>query len=343
MRVSDFDYELPAERIAQTPAEPRDSARLLVLHRSDGTIEHRHFRDLPDYLEEGDLIVANDSRVIPARLLGRKAETSGAIEVLLLRPRDERAWETLVRGRVRSGTHLVFATRRGEALRADVESLLPNGGRLVRFERPIEPHLPDLGQVPLPPYISKPLEDPERYQTVYARVAGSAAAPTAGLHFTPSLIGHLEDRGCGFAFVTLHIGLDTFRPVEVERTEDHTMYSEWCELPATTAAAVNAAQREGRRVVAVGTTSVRVLETGVARASDDDTVAPYSGWTDLFIAPGYNFQAVAALITNFHFPRSTLLMLVAAFAGKESVDQAYAEAMDGDYRFYSFGDAMLIL
>lgn len=364
MRTSDFDYELPPERIAQEPAEPRDSTRLLVLDRSTGAISHRCFRELSLLLSAGDLVVANDTRVIPARLRGRKSATGGGVEVLLLRPRDEVTWEVLVRGHVRPGSGLCFDLPDGVTLQAVVRELLPDGGRVVAFDQPVEPHLADAGAIPLPPYIRRPLPDDERYQTVYSRVAGSAASPTAGLHFTPRLIAALEQRGIRFAFVTLHIGLDTFRPVETELIDDHPIHSEWCELPPDTVTAINTARRAGGRVVAVGTTTVRVLETGAQQATrkletdaqlvervpaigaqpagTSQALARFAGWTDLYIKPGFHFQVVDALITNFHFPRSTLLMLVSAFAGKDQIDTAYAAALAGDYRFYSFGDAMLI-
>ena len=335
VRTSDFDYDLPPDRIAQTPVEPRDSARLMVVERGGRELSHHHFRELPMLLEPGDLLVANDSRVIPARLHGHKAATGGAVELLLLRPEDSSTWQCLVRGRVRVGTILSF--RKGnETLSAEVVELRASGVRRIRFERPVAPLLGQLGEVPLPPYIHEPLSDAERYQTVYARVAGSAAAPTAGLHFTPLLIERLTARGVRFAFVTLHVGLDTFRPVEVEDISEHKIHREWASVPETTLEQVAAARARGGRVVAVGTTSVRALES----VRD---LQPFEGWTDVFITPGFEFQLVDAMITNFHLPRSTLLMLVAAFAGKETMDRAYHEAIRGDYRFYSFGDAMLIL
>jgi S-adenosylmethionine:tRNA ribosyltransferase-isomerase len=345
MKVADFDYALPPEMIAQHPVEPRDASRLLVLDRDSGQVVHAHFRDLPHYLQAGDLLVANDSRVIRARLYGRK-RTGGRVEVLLLRPLDADHWEALVGGqRIREGTELVLGRSpeddsAGEAgLRARVEEVREDGTRVLSFSTIVEPLLERLGAVPLPPYIHEPLADPERYQTIYARVTGSAAAPTAGLHFTPALIARLRAHGVAFAFVTLHIGLDTFRPVEVEDTADHTMHSEWCEVPAGVAAAVEETRRTGRRVVAVGTTAVRALET----AAQQGPGRPYTGWTRLFITPGTRFRVVDTLLTNFHLPRSTLLMLVSAFAGRERILQAYREAIACGYRFYSFGDAMLIL
>jgi S-adenosylmethionine:tRNA ribosyltransferase-isomerase len=323
--------------IAQHPLEPRDASRLLVLHRDGGEVEHAHFLDLPGYLSPGDLLVANDTRVIRARLAGRK-RTGGRVEVLLLRSLGGRRWEALVGGqRIRKGAQLAFGGEAG--LFARVEELQSDGVRVLAFSEEVEPLLDTLGLVPLPPYIHEPLADAERYQTVYARVAGSAAAPTAGLHFTQGLIAALQRQGVRFAFVTLHIGLDTFRPVEVEEVAAHPMHAEWAEVPAEVAAAVQETRQAGRRVVAVGTTAVRALET----AAQGGEVAPFCGWTRLFIYPGYRFRAVDTLITNFHLPRSTLLMLVSAFAGQEAIRRAYREAMAQGYRFYSFGDAMLIL
>ena len=373
MQTSDFDYLLPPERIAQTPAEPRDSARLLVLPRTDGPVAHRRFTDILSYLQPGDLLVANESRVLPARLFGQKSDTGGRVEALLLRPAagpgdpagapasaspDKRTWEALVKpGRsIRIGTRLVFsaAARQGRAgppagavLEAEVVGRTEIGARLLRFADPPEPWLEKVGVLPLPPYIHTPLADPERYQTVYSRTPGSAAAPTAGLHFTPRLLAALREHGVGWATVTLHVGLDTFRPVQEDDPTTHPMHQEWYELTAATAAAINATRAAGRRVVVVGTTTVRVLET-VARAqglgdSPDAVLAPAAGWTGIFIYPGFRFRLTDALITNFHLPRSTLVMLVSAFAGRERILAAYAEAIREGYRFYSFGDAMLIL
>ena len=361
MKTAQFDYELATEMIAQTPIEPRDASRLLVLERRSGEINHRHFRDIGDYLRAGDLLVANDSRVLPARLQGRKT-TGGNVEIFLLKRLGERLWEALVRGRrLRPGTRIEIQNPKLKAqithyalrithspLWATIVAETPDGGRVVEFDRPVEPLLDELGLVPLPPYIHEPLSDPERYQTVYARVQGSVAAPTAGLHFTPGLIDRLLAQGVRFAFVTLHVGLDTFRPVKTEHVEDHPMHSEWAELPAETAAAIHQTRMQGGRVVAVGTTVVRVLETAAGLPEtnlEPETwnLQPFRAWTDLFITPGYHFRLVDALITNFHLPRSTLLMLVAAFVGKPLLDRAYQEAIAQGYRFYSFGDAMLIL
>lgn len=341
MRTADFDYDLPADRIAQTPAEPRDSARLLVLHRASGAIEHRQFRDIGQYLAPGDRLVANRSRVIPARLRGRKA-SGGAVEVLLLHPlADAECWECLIRGRVRPGTRLSFGDAGAVEDGATVVSVAADGVRVIRFDEALAPLLERRGELPLPPYIKAPLADPSRYQTVYAEAPGSAAAPTAGLHFTPELIADLAACGIDWSTVTLHIGLDTFRPVETEAIADHQIHREWAVLDAATAEAIRTTRRAGGRAVAVGTTSVRVLET--AARQPDGELQPFAGWTDLFITPGFAFRAVDALVTNFHLPRSSLLMLVAAFAGKDRIDRAYAEAIREGYRFYSFGDAMLIV
>jgi len=354
LRTSDFDYELPSELIAQTPIEPRDASRLLVLRRSDGHIEHRHFRDIATYLRPGDLLVANESRVIRARLFGHKVPTGGKVEMLLLTRRDERTWEVLLKPgrRVQPGATIAIdvpptgldSASRSPDVYAEVIEVTAGGGRALTFSVPVEPLLERIGVVPLPPYIHAPLQDPERYQTVYARVRGSVAAPTAGLHFTPQLLQSLQESGVEFAFVTLHIHMDTFRPVQEEDVEAHRMYSEYCELPAVTCDRINGARAEGRRVIAVGTTSVRVLETAGKRLGiADEPLQPYAGPTDLFIYPGFPFRVVQTLITNFHLPRSSLLLLVAAFAGKEHMDRAYQEAIHECYRFYSFGDAMFIV
>jgi S-adenosylmethionine:tRNA ribosyltransferase-isomerase len=375
MRTSLFDYDLPPELVAQTPIEPRDASRLLVVHRASGAIEHRTFREIGEYLRPGDLLVLNQTRVIPARLTGRKAGTGGRVELLLLRRRDDGSWEALAGGKgLRPGTVVELAasdkrqatsskqqagndepeaqsSQRPAAatIRAEIVAETEAGGRVVRFERPIEPLLGELGEVPLPPYIHEPLANPERYQTVYARVEGSAAAPTAGLHFTPELLLELRRMGVDLAFVTLHIGLDTFRPVKEDEVEAHRIHTEWLELAAPAAEQINRARLEGRRVIAVGTTAVRALESaadsacGEGKACGWRTVAAYSGPTDLYIYPGYRFRVVEAMITNFHLPRSTLLMLVSAFAGRELILRAYEEAVRQRYRFFSFGDAMLLL
>ncbi len=356
MKTSDFDYALPTELIAQTPIEPRDASRLLVLFREDGRIEHRHFRDIGEYVRPGDLMVANQSRVMRARLFGHKIPTGGQVEMLLLKRIDERDWEVLLKPgrRVQPGVRVAIdpppqaAQADHGAVPAGIEAEIVErteaGGRVVRFSAPIEPLLDRIGAIPLPPYIHTPLADPERYQTVYADAHGSVAAPTAGLHFTPELMQRLRAQGTAFAFVTLHVSMDTFRPVQTERLEAHRMYSEYCELGARTSAAIQSARHVGGRIIAVGTTSVRTLESAALRAGPGSLDVPaFSGTTDLFIYPGFHFRAVQALITNFHLPRSSLLMLVAALVGKDLLDRAYREAIQERYRFYSFGDAMLIL
>ena len=371
-RISDFDYILPRALIAQTPIEPRDASRLLVLNRSNGTIEHRHFRDIGAYLRPGDLLIANQSRVLPARLLGHRAETGGAVEVLLLAERPDLGpdhWETLVRPgrRLREGSRIVFGdengTKQAVTLYAEILQRTEAEGRIVRFwvedvESPaaaqghdelrhyisVRELIEQVGRMPLPPYIHETLADPERYQTVYARITGSAAAPTAGLHFTPHLLEQLRWQGVRIGFVTLHVGLDTFRPIESEDIREHKMHSEAIDLDAPTAELINETRRAGGRVVAVGTTAVRVLESVAGFYKErKGRIEPYHGATRLFITPGYRFQVVDAMITNFHLPRSTLLLLVSAFAGKALIERAYQEAIRERYRFYSFGDAMLIL
>ncbi len=345
VRTSDFDYQLPPEKIAQQPLAHRDASRLLVLHRCSDEMEHVHISDLPRYLQAGDLLVCNESRVLPARLYGRKQQSGGKVEVLLLRRLESRRWEALVGGqRIRAGLDLVLGRPQGPTLRARVEEVHADGRRVLSFSQELEPLLGVLGATPLPPYIHEPLRDPERYQTVYARVPGSVAAPTAGLHFTPRLMAQLQQRGVRLAFVVLHIGLDTFRPVEVEEVEKHPIHAEWCQVPAEVAAAVQETRRAARRVVAVGTTVVRALETAAqAGEATGESIVPFAGWSHLFIYPGYRFRLVDVLLTNFHLPRSSLLMLVSAFAGRETILRAYEEAVVRDYRFYSFGDAMLIL
>ena len=339
MKTSDFLYDLPEELIAQTPLPQRDASRLLVLDRTSGEIEHRRFHDLPEYLLPGDCLILNDSRVIPARLFGVRP-SGGAVEVVLLRELDGGRWECLSRpGRkMREGTEVSFGD--GE-LTAVVERVLPDGNRVLRFryEGIFLEHLERLGRMPLPPYIKVQLEDPERYQTVYAREPGSAAAPTAGLHFTKELLSGIGEKGVDVRFVTLHVGLGTFRPVKAENVEEHEMHSEFCTVPEDTAAAIRAARARGGRVIAVGTTSCRTLESF---ARPDGTVDAGSRWTTLFIYPGYQFRCVDALVTNFHLPGSTLVMLVSALAGRENILHAYSVAVENRYRFFSFGDAMFI-
>ncbi len=339
MRTADFEYELPADRIAQQPVEPRDSSRLLVMDRKAGTLSHRSFHDLPELLRPGDLIVVNVTRVLPARLLVRKGGSRGKVELLLIRRVEAQVWETLVGGkRIRPGVRLDLPD--GSA--AEVLEDLGGPRRLIRFDRPVTPRLAHLGETPLPPYIHQAPVDPERYQTVYGRVAGSVAAPTAGLHFTSELIARLRTMGAAWAEVTLHVGLDTFAPVEEEDPRQHPIHSEWCQVGEETVAVVRRARREGGRIVAVGTTTVRALETAAIRATPEDILSPFDGPTWLFITPGFTFRAVDVLLTNFHLPRSTLLMMVSAFAGREGVLRAYRVAVEAGYRFYSFGDAMLI-
>ncbi|MHB1130770.1 MAG: tRNA preQ1(34) S-adenosylmethionine ribosyltransferase-isomerase QueA [Chloroflexota bacterium] len=344
MRTSDFGYDLPEELIAQTPVEPRDASRLLVLHRDEQRLEHRHFTDLLGYLRQGDLLVANDSRVVPARLYGRRAGSGGRVEALLLHPRTDGAWEALVRPgrRLRAGAEVIFGEG-DDTVPARIEERTAAGGRVLRFAAGSEEQLDRIGVTPLPPYIKSAVGDPERYQTVYSRERGSVAAPTAGLHFTPGLMAALRAQGVRFAFTTLHIGLDTFRPVQADLLAEHLMHSEYCVLGAETAAAIEATRARGGRVIAVGTTAIRTLESAAAAAPPDGPLAPYAGWTDLFIYPGYRFRVIDGVVTNFHLPRSTLLMLISAFAGREFVLAAYREAVAQRYRFYSFGDAMLIL
>jgi S-adenosylmethionine:tRNA ribosyltransferase-isomerase len=340
LKTSDFDYELPQEFIAQTPVEPRDASRLLVLHRDTGTIEHRFFRDIGQFLHSGDLLVLNQTRVIPARIFARKP-TGGRVELLLLRREDDLTWECLVGGKGLAAGKTV-QVENGPA--AEVVEVLEGSRRRLRFIEPIEPYFPSVGHVPLPPYIHTPLNDPERYQTVYALEPGSAAAPTAGLHFTPRLLEELQAKGVCLATVTLHVGLDTFAPVTEDNPGEHKIHTEWCELDRTAAEAINRTRQAGGRIVAVGTTSVRTLESAAASSKSQGlSISSYSGNTDLYIMPGYRFNLVDALITNFHLPRSTLIILVSAFAGRERILQTYEVAKKEKYRFYSFGDAMLIL
>ncbi|HLO18248.1 MAG TPA: tRNA preQ1(34) S-adenosylmethionine ribosyltransferase-isomerase QueA [Anaerolineales bacterium] len=365
MKTSDFDYNLPEASIAQTPVEPRDSSRLIVLHRDTGEIEHRIFRDVGDYLHTGDLLVLNQTRVIPARIYARK-ETGGRIEILLLRRRDELTWEALVGGKGLRVGKLMFvesddssgegSTSGDIGVQAEIIEILDGSERLIKFSESIEPYFSRVGNVPLPPYIHEKLNDPERYQTVYAREPGSAAAPTAGLHFTPRLLERLQAKGIKIAYVTLHVGLDTFAPVTEDNPEEHIIHTEWCELPEQTADLINQTKQAGGRVIAVGTTSVRTLESAVAEnrnsgigspnallPNNESRISPFIGPTSLYILPGYQFRVVDAMITNFHLPKSTLLMLVSAFAGREKILETYEIAIREGYRFYSFGDAMLIL
>ena len=355
--TSDYDYNLPPERIAQTPIEPRDHARMMVLDREAGTLKHKHITDIVDYLRRGDLLVLNDTRVIPARLLGHK-ETGGQAEVFLLRPLEDGRWEALVRGKnLTPGKRVIIEGESGQRAIATIEADLGGPKRVVSFDQNLEDILDDIGHIPLPPYIHEALEDPERYQTIYGYKEGAVAAPTAGLHFTGDLLMDLRSRGVQFAYVTLHVGLGTFQPVKEENALEHEMHSEWMEMTNTTARLINDTRLAGGRIVAVGTTSVRVLETAAKiplglKPSDPappnlvcgwKTVGAWTGETNLFITPGHHFRATDVMLTNFHLPKSTLLMLVSAFAGRETILRAYEEAVREKYRFFSFGDAMLIL
>ena len=348
MRTSDFDYHLPEHLIAQTPLEPRDHSRLLVVDTATGELSHRHFYDIGHFLQLGDLLVLNNSRVLPARLKGRRIGTGGAVEVLLLHREDEGLWKAMVRPGRRLGPGAAFEI---DGVPVDVLEDLGDGTRLIRMSD--EGVIRDSGEVPLPPYIHTPLADGERYQTVYASTEGSAAAPTAGLHFTPELLDGLRLKGIRLAQVTLHVGIDTFRPVRSEQPGKHKLHSEYFQLGEQAAREINQAKADGRRIICVGTTSVRLLEQAALLAEEQGsaTLAAASGWADLFILPGHRFRLVDGLITNFHLPRSTLLMLVSAFAGRDRAGDAgreiilrvYQEAIEGGYRFYSFGDCMMVL
>ena len=338
MKLSDFMYDLPEERIAQTPVEPRDHSRLMVIHRDTGAIEHRHFYDIIDYLNPGDCLVINETKVIPARLYGERP-TGGAVEVLLLKQLGPKRWETLVRPgkKLKPGAEVIFG---GGRLKGRVLESTDAGGRIVEFEceGSFEAALDALGEMPLPPYIHEKLQDRDRYQTVYAKQDGSAAAPTAGLHFTPGLMDRIRAKGVDIVPVLLHVGLGTFRPVKVENIEEHEMHSEYFEVTREAADRVNAARARGGRIIAVGTTSVRTLES----AAEGGRLVSKRGDTNIFIKPGYRFQLVDALITNFHLPGSTLIMLVSALWDRERILEAYKTAVENEYRFFSFGDAMLI-
>ncbi len=348
MRTSDFDYNLTSKLIAQSPIEPRDRSRLMVLHRENGLIEHRRFSEIIDYLRDRDVLVFNDSRVIPARLKGRRANSGGGVEILLLRRMKAGLWEALVKParRLRAGAVVEIRneTAAGEPtggrILVEITGVGPGGFREIRFSD--ETLLMESGEVPLPPYIHETLANPERYQTVYARVAGSVAAPTAGLHFTPELLRRIEQKGVRCLFVTLHVGLDTFRPVKEDDPQQHAIYQEYGSLSEEVAQELSQARREGRRIICVGTTAVRLVEQA-AQVSNPLHLQPFEGWVSLFILPGYRFRIVDVMITNFHLPRSTPLMLVTAFTGKELIKKSYQEAIVQGYRFYSFGDAMLIL
>lgn len=341
MNVKDFSFELPEELIAQEPILERDMSRLLVLDKQNGNIEHKNFRNILDYLQEGDCLVLNNSRVIPARLFGTREGTGAKMEFVLLKRIDKDKWETLVRPgkKAKPGTRFIFGN--GE-LCCSILDVTEAGGRVIEFEYEgiFEEILDKLGQMPLPPYIKKQLEDKERYQTVYSKIEGSAAAPTAGLHFTSELLEHIRNKGVNIAYVTLHVGLGTFRPVKVDVIEEHKMHSEFYSIDAQNADKINEAKLKGKKIIAVGTTSCRTLETA---ASEDGLLKEASGWTDIFIYPGYSFKVIDRLITNFHLPESTLIMLVSALAGREHIINAYNTAVKERYRFFSFGDAMFII
>ena len=341
MKTHDFYYDLPKERIAQTPVEPRDHSRLLVMDRFTGEMEHRHFYDITDYLRPGDLLVVNDSRVLPARLYGYKQDTGAHMELLLLEQKENLLWECLAKPgkKAKPGTKLIFGDG---LLTGEVVEVKEDGNRMVRFtcEGNFYSVLDQIGQMPLPPYITEKLQDKERYQTVYSKELGSAAAPTAGLHFTPELMDKIRAMGVDFASVTLHVGLGTFRPVKAEEVTQHKMHSEHCLLPKEAAEKILQTKAKGGRVIAVGTTSCRTLESV---ATFTGKIQPWEGYTDIFIYPGYEFKVLDGLITNFHLPESTLIMLVSAFAGREHILHAYEEAVRLEYRFFSFGDACLFL
>lgn len=341
MKTSDFFYDLPEELIAQDPLEDRTASRLLVLNRETGAIEHKIFSDVIDYLNEGDCLVINNTRVIPARLIGEKEDTGGKVEVLLLKRRANDVWETLVKPgkKLKPGAKITFGDGR---LRAEVLEVVEEGNRLVKFyyEGIFEEILDSLGEMPLPPYITHKLEDKEMYQTVYAKFDGSAAAPTAGLHFTKELLNKIEEKGIKLASITLHVGLGTFRPVKVDDVNNHHMHTEWYEVNAEAAEIINETKRNGGRVICVGTTSCRTIESV---ADENGYMKAKTGETDIFIYPGYKFKVMDGLITNFHLPESTLVMLVSAFAGKENVLAAYETAVKERYRFFSFGDAMILI
>jgi len=339
MRTSSFNYDLPKELIAQTPISPRHNSRLLVLDRSSQSTSHTIFWDIDQFLRPGDLLVINETRVIPARIFAQKVPGGGRAELLLLKQQDSTTWTALGGGKGLTVGRCLTIENGPEV---EIIKVLNGAERLVRFSEPIEPFFEKVGHVPLPPYIHAQLDDPERYQTVYAASPGSAAAPTAGLHFTPLLMDKLESKGVAFARLTLHVGLDTFAPVNEDNPQEHKIHTEWCELTQETADQINQTKIAGGRIVAVGTTSVRTLETAAQFAGDGQIVAPFSGSTDLFILPGYEFRAVDVMITNFHLPKSTLLMLVSAFATRELILDTYQEAIQKYYRFFSFGDAMLI-
>jgi S-adenosylmethionine:tRNA ribosyltransferase-isomerase len=339
MRTSDFDFHLPVERIAQTAIEPRHASRLLVLDRKTGTCVHTHFWDIDQFLCKGDLLVINKTRVIPARIFATKS-TGGKVQLLFLKKILPLEWEVLVGGKkMILGQHIHM----GREIEGEVVQVLDGSRRIIRFSQPVENELAQNGQMPLPPYIHTHLDNPERYQTVYAKEPGSAAAPTAGLHFTPELIEKLKSSGIDFAELTLHVGLDTFAPVTEKDTSEHVIHTEWCQLDQKASDKINTTRKDGGRIIAVGTTSVRTLESAGRNAPKGEKVVPFEGPTNLFILPGFQFKVVDAMVTNFHLPKSSLIMLVSAFAGRDLIMETYQEAIQREYRFYSFGDAMLIL
>ncbi len=341
LNIEEFDYHLPEDLIAQTPLKDRDTSRLLVLNRKSGEIEHRHFKDIIEYFNPGDTLVLNDTKVMPARLFGLKEDTNAKVEMLMLTQIEGNDWEVLLKPakRIKVGQKLSFGE--GKII-AECIKELEQGGRIMRlhYEGILQERLDELGEMPLPPYIKERLDDPDRYQTVYAKETGSAAAPTAGLHFTDELLEQLKAKQINLAFVTLHVGLGTFRPVSVDNIDDHKMHSEYYQMSQATADLLNETKRQGHRIISVGTTSTRTLET-IRR--DHDQFTAQSGWTDIFIYPGFEFKAIDALITNFHLPKSTLVMLVSAFSSKQYILNAYQTAVEMKYRFFSFGDAMLII
>jgi S-adenosylmethionine:tRNA ribosyltransferase-isomerase len=339
LKTEDFNYYLPEDRIAQTPIEPRDQSKLLVWDRSNRHLFHRNFFEIEEFLRPGDLLVINQTKVIPARIFVKKA-SGGKVEILLLKKRQSDIWECLVGGkRVNAGVELKTET----GIEIKVVENLEGSQRLIQFSDPIEPYLSDFGQMPLPPYIHTPLANQNRYQTIFAKENGSAAAPTAGLHFTKELINKLESKGIQFCKITLHVGLDTFAPVIEEDPEHHKIHTEWCEISKNSANLINQTAKNGNRIIAVGTTSLRTLETGSKYAADGDIIGEFTGPTNIFILPGYKFRVVNGMITNFHLPKSSLIMLVSAFIGRNTVLELYQTAINNEYRFYSFGDAMLLI
>lgn len=341
MDIEAFDYHLPESLIAQTPLKNRDESRLLILGRQSGDIEHQHFKDVIDYLESGDTLVLNDTRVMPARLFGLKEETGAKVEMLMLTQIEGNDWEVLLKPakRIKVGNRLTFGEGK---IVAECIKELDQGGRIMRlhYDGILQERLDELGEMPLPPYIKEHLDDQDRYQTVYAKASGSAAAPTAGLHFTDELLANIRDKGVNIAFITLHVGLGTFRPVSVDNIDDHEMHSEYYQMDSETADLLNETKERGNRIISVGTTSTRTLETIM---QSNDKFVSQSGWTDIFIFPGFTFKAIDGLITNFHLPKSTLVMLVSAFSSRDNILNAYNQAVSSEYRFFSFGDAMLII